>query len=177
MLPTGILVGMANDILYAFLYPTSIDPKAAQTLTKLQLFVKKKYTCTIFFHIIYFWIDGLSTHCMKDKKLYQFEITLTWLLQFLKLCSPKPFRGITTDTIGKFDWAECSRSFMLSHKNAKLWPSSFLRFICLITLFLWGKKPSILYETNINRTTALASISWQSSQPHVCQCGLCCCSV
>lgn len=36
----GILVGMANEILYVFLYQTSIDPKAAQTLTKLQLFVK-----------------------------------------------------------------------------------------------------------------------------------------
>lgn len=79
----------------------------------------------------------LSEKCSAKKlKTECLFSLLTWLLQFCKLCSPNPFNGMTTETLGNFIWAECSRSLISWQINAKLLPLSMFSFIRLITLLL-----------------------------------------
>ena len=52
------------------------------------------------------------------------SVNLTWLRQLLRLCSPTPFKGITTETRGSFCWTECSMSSTLGYRKARLLPAA-----------------------------------------------------
>lgn len=74
--------------------------------------------------------------CQGEERKKAGSEQLTWLLQLCRLCSPNPFKGITTVTLGRLVWYECSSSVMSWQRNEKLWPALMLSFIRLISLFL-----------------------------------------
>lgn len=154
---------LANEGLYFFIITYKVTSVYIRWVY-MYCTVLFSYSCPVFFppsyHLCLDWC--LIEQCMKHEKLYQYKIILTWLLQFLKLCSPKPFRGMTTDTIGKFSWAECSRSFILSYRNAKLWPFSVLCFIRLITLFLVSAKTINSIWDNHDHTSQYITSTWST---------------
>ncbi|CAH1446911.1 unnamed protein product [Lactuca virosa] len=60
--------------------------------------------------------------------------------ELCRLCSPKPFKGISTVTPGNSICFECSRSCRSWLRNANSSPSFIHFFICLISLFLQEKE-------------------------------------
>ena len=82
----------------------------------------------------------------------------TWLLQLCRLCSPNPFKGITTVTLGKSACLECSSSWISWQRKAKLLPSFIQCFICLISLFL-SQRRKLFKNLNYHTTIVIKLIA------------------